>query len=109
MAGPSRAARLVAWSNAVLAGAASPDLAAARVAAGDPPHRVHDVPAGAVETLPVLLARLGARGGRPEARLLLPVPGDPVGLHGPRALATAALDAGAAAVLPGAHGTSVLV
>jgi hypothetical protein len=120
MTGCFRAARLVAWTNAVLAGRASPDLAAACVVGGDPPHRVVGVLDGdgrvrpllaetLAETLPVLLARLAGAGQAPTARLLLPVPGDPTGLPGPGPFTDAALAAGEAAVLPGPAGPSGLV
>ena len=38
-------ARLVAWGNALLAGAVSPDEATDRIVGGDPPHRVAGLPA----------------------------------------------------------------
>ena len=98
MAGPLRSARFVAWSNAVLAGQVSPDLAAARIVGSDAPHRVDGLGGLSRQTLPVVLARLSALPG-PAARLVLPVPGDPVGLPGPCALTTAALDAGEAVLI----------
>jgi hypothetical protein len=91
----------VAWSNAVALGLASPDLAATEVAGADPPHRVDGLPGGDGQTLPVVLARV-RRHAVATARLVLPVPGDPVGLPGPGSLAGAALAAGEAALLPNA-------
>ena len=99
MPAPVRSARFVAWSNAVLAGQVSPDLAAQRIAGSDPAHRVDGLGGADRQTLPVVLARLSALPG-PAARLVLPVPGDPVGLPGPSALTTAALAAGEAVLLP---------
>jgi len=104
MAASVRSARFVAWANAVLAGQVSPDLAALRIAGSDPVHRVDGLGglSGAdAQTLPVVLARLsaGAEPAGPAARLVLPVPGDPVGLPGPGALTTAALAAGEAVLL----------
>jgi len=98
MAGPVRSARFVAWSNAVLAGQVSPDLAAARIVGADGAHRVDGLGGLARQTLPVVLARLSALPG-PAARLVLPVPGDPVGLPGPSTLTTAALAAGEAVLI----------
>jgi hypothetical protein len=96
----ARSARFVAWSNAVLAGQVSPDLAADRISGTDSVHRVDGLPGGDGQSLPVVLARLSAH-ATPAVRLVLPVPGDPVGLPGPSELTTAALAAGEAALLPG--------
>jgi hypothetical protein len=95
----------VAWSNAVALGLASPDLAATEVAGADPPHRVDGLPDGDGQTLPVLLAKV-RRHAVATARLVLPVPGDPVGLPGPRSLTGAALAAGEVALLPDAFGAA---
>ncbi|MFI5099778.1 MAG: hypothetical protein ACHQE5_04570, partial [Actinomycetes bacterium] len=103
---PNRSARLVAWSNAVALGLASPDLAAAEVSGSDPPHRVDGLPGGDGQTLPVLLAKV-RRHAAATARLVLPVPGDPVGLPGPGALAGAALAAGEVALLPDAFDAAI--
>jgi hypothetical protein len=104
-----RSARFVAWSNAVLAGRVSPDLAAARIVADDPSHRVDGLPEGDDQTLPVFLARLSSH-TEPAVRLVLPVPGDPVGLPGPGSLTTAALEVGEAVLLPPrAEGTFGLI
>jgi hypothetical protein len=104
----ARCARLVAWGNAVLAGRVSPDAAADQVAAGVPGDRVDGLPGGDDQNLTVALARLSARGLR-GLRLLLPTPGDPLGLPGPGPLLAAALDCGAAVVLAGADESVVLV
>jgi hypothetical protein len=95
----ARSARFVAWSNAVLAGEVSPDLAAARIAGTDALHRVDGLPEGDAQTLPVVLARLSAH-SEPAVRLVLPVAGDPVGLPGPGPMMSAALAAGEAVLLP---------
>lgn len=104
----ARCARLVAWGNAVLAGRVSPDAAAEQVVAGVPGDRVDGLPGGDDQNLTVALARLSARGLR-GLRLLLPTPGDPLGLPGPSPLLAAALDCGAAVVLAGADESLVLV
>src|SRR5450631_175819 len=107
MSGPVRSARFVAWSNAVLAGQVSPDLAAARIAGSDRVHRVDGLGGEEHQTLPVVLARLSCMPG-PAARLVLPVPGDPVGLPGPSALTTAALTAGEAVLLAAEGGLGLV-
>lgn len=94
-----RSGRLVAWGNAVLAGTVSPDTAADQVQAGDGRHRVLD-PAGSsgspeFTTLPMFLASLRSSGVRGLV-LVLPVPGDPVGLPGPPSFNTLAIEAGEA-------------
>lgn len=104
----ARCARLVAWGNAVLAGRVSPDAAAEQVVAGVPGDRVDGLPGGDDQNLTVALARLSARGLR-GLRLLLPTPGDPLGLPGPGPLLAAALDCGAAVVLAGDDEGLVLV
>lgn len=96
-----RAGRLVAWGNAVLAGLVSPDTAADRVKAGDARHLVVGVPAPlAGPTLPMLLASLGS-GGVGGLLLILPAPGDPLGLPGPAGFNATALDAGEAVLTMG--------
>jgi hypothetical protein len=95
---PHRSARLVAWSNAVALGLASPDLAAAEVVGSDPPHRVVGLGPDPV-SMPVLLAMV-RRSGRATARLALPVPGDPVGLPATDPVLVPAIEAGEVAVLP---------
>jgi hypothetical protein len=102
---PNRSARLVAWSNAVALGLVSPDLAATEVVGSDPVHRVDGLPSGDDVTMPVLLAMV-RRHGKPTARLVLPVPGDPVGLPASDPLSGAALAAGEVAVLPDVSATA---
>ncbi|HEY5184314.1 MAG TPA: hypothetical protein VIM19_05270 [Actinomycetes bacterium] len=104
----ARCARLVAWGNAVLTGRVSPDAAAEQVAAGVAGDRVDGLPGGDDQNLTVALARLSARGLR-GLRLVLPTPGDPLGLRGPGPLLAAALDCGAAVVLVAADEGPVLV
>lgn len=93
-----RSGRLVAWGNAVLAGLVSPDTAADRVQAEDRVHRVRREDDRA--TLPLFLATLRPQGVR-GLLLVLPVPGDVLGLSGPASFNTAALDAGEAVLLLG--------
>ncbi|MGN6333719.1 MAG: hypothetical protein ACTHOD_19050 [Motilibacteraceae bacterium] len=97
-----RSARLVAWGNAVLAGAVSLDAAADAVVGEDVRHRVAGLPGEDTEvSLPVALGRLRAMGVR-ALHLALPVPGDPFGLAGPPAFTEAAVQAGEAVVVTGA-------
>lgn len=96
----TRCTRLAVWGNAVLLGTVSPDAAAEQVGRGDPPHRLGLSPGAPAETLPVALARLAGT-GVDGVRLLLPAPGDPVGLPGPGPFATGALDLGAGVLLTG--------
>lgn len=101
LAARGRCGRLVAWGNAALVGRVSPDTAADRVAEGDLPQRVCSgtVPGGPdTQTLTVALARWTGAGTH-ALRLLLPVPGDPVGLPGRGPFTTQALDLGAAVLL----------
>lgn len=100
---PTRCLRLVAWGNAVLLGRASPDTAADRVVAGDLPHRVQTVPGGCPDTLTVALARLSTQGVR-GLRLVLPAPGDPVGLPGPGGFSTGAMGLGAGVLVESSAG-----
>ena len=99
------AGALVAWGNALLAGAASPDETAEMVrrAGGDPDvsHLVAGLPG---ETGPVgltmalgRLRRLGVVG----LRLVLPVAGDALGLPGPAEFNAAAVEAGQAVLTVG--------
>jgi len=100
---PVRAARLVAWAHATCAGLVSPDLAADKVAADDPPHRVCGLPGADPQSLAVVLARLAGHSrlaaNVPIARLVLPVPGDPSGLPGPGPLTDLALEHGEVALV----------
>ncbi|MEP6762600.1 MAG: hypothetical protein ABJA93_14705 [Sporichthyaceae bacterium] len=96
------AARLVAWGNACLTGAVSPDEAAERVTGPtDPTNRVFGLPgeSGGV-SLTYALARLRAIGAT-SMRLALPRPGDVSGLPGPPSFNERALASGAAALAAG--------
>ncbi|MCX2971281.1 hypothetical protein WDH52_18515 [Streptomyces sp. TRM70308] len=96
-----RSGRLAAWGNALLAGAVSPDEAAARIVADDAVHRVADLPGEAAPVgLTLALGRLRALGAA-GLRVALPVPGHPLGLSGPPEFNTAALEAGEAVVAVG--------
>ena len=101
-------ARLTAWGSAVLAGEVSPDLAAERVAADGAVQRVADPSSGDVASLPVALARLRTAGSTGLA-LLLPVPGDPVGLDPASAGGRAGIAAGEAVGVLGPGGPQLWV
>ncbi|MFN2538205.1 MAG: hypothetical protein ABR549_08640 [Mycobacteriales bacterium] len=89
---PPRSALLACWTTAWLAGEASlPDLVE-RVAAHDVDHRVAGLWVDDLE-LEQAVARLRVEGVR-RARLVLPAPGDPLGLPGPGEFTQAALVAG---------------
>jgi len=96
------AARLVAWGNACLTGAASPDEAAARVTGPtDATHRVFGLPGeSSGVSMTYALARLRAVGVT-SMRLALPRPGDVSGLPGPPSFNERALATGAAALAAG--------
>jgi hypothetical protein len=107
-AAPPRSALLGAWGNAWLAGdAALPELVA-RVTAYDDDHRV--VGLGA-EDLPIerAVARLRAAGVA-RLRVVLPAPGDVVGLPGPGPFTAAALTAseGVLGLRPDGSGTGLV-
>lgn len=90
------------WLTAWLAGRTSPDAFLEEVRGEDAAHDVVGLP-GADEPVPLVLAlgrirALGATG----AGLALPVEGDPVGLGGPVAFNTEALEYGEAVVVSGA-------
>ena len=99
MDGVLRSGRFVAWGNAVLAGLVSPDTAAERITGRDC-HRVRGLAGLDESTLPVILARLRTTGVT-GLRLVLPVPGDLLGLPGPSAFNVDALEAGEAVLLDG--------
>ncbi|MCU1600455.1 MAG: hypothetical protein JWO22_1164 [Frankiales bacterium] len=89
---PPRSALLACWTTAWLAGEASlPDLVE-RVAAHDGEHTVTGLWVDDLE-LEQGVARLRAEGVA-RVRLVLPAPGDPLGLPGPGPFTTAALAAG---------------
>jgi hypothetical protein len=82
---------LVAWGNAWLSGHVGLDEAADHVEAAGGPAVVGELP------LRRHLANLRSDGLR-ELRLALPAPGDPLGLSGPPAFNSAAVDAGQAVI-----------
>ena len=92
-----RSARLAAWGTAVLAGDASADDAVRAVTSDDEPHRVNlhadepePPPAIGLRDLLEHLADVQV----PGLRVVLPAPGDPLGLPGPPAFNALALEAG---------------
>jgi hypothetical protein len=89
---PPRSALLAAWGSAWLAGRTSLDEAACRIAAHDEASTVRGL---GPDDLPVdrALPRLRADGVT-RLRVVLPAPGDPVGLPGPGPFTAAALDTG---------------
>jgi hypothetical protein len=95
-----RSALLAVWLNAVLRGAVGPDDFAAAVRGEDPQHLVVDWPTGDSLTLEQLPAAV-LRAAGTAASLALPIAGDLLGLRGPSAFNTSALDVGEAVVLPG--------
>jgi hypothetical protein len=97
-----RSAPLAAWLAAWLRGEVAADDLLGHVDAGRDPV-VHVVTGVADGALPLALS-LGAlrAAGSTGASVALPAPGDPVGLGGPAALTTAALEAGEAVLLEGA-------
>lgn len=115
-------ATLVAWGNAWLGGhvgldeavdrverAGGPQLVAPAVAAGTAVTTAAGIPGPAAEVpLRAFLADLRPRGLR-AFRLALPVPGDPLGLTGPAAFNSSAIDAGEAAIAELADGCVGLV
>lgn len=96
-----RSALLATWLNATLRGVVGPDDFAQAVRAGDPQHLVIDWPGRGPLSL-VELPAAALRSGATGAAAALPVAGDPVGLRGPAAFNTRALDAGEAVVVVGA-------
>lgn len=90
----------MAWGNAVLAGLVSPDTAAERIAGHDECHRVLGLAGQDEDTLTVTLARLRNTGAT-GLRLVLPVPGDLLGLPGPNEFNLDALDVGEAVLVDG--------
>jgi hypothetical protein len=90
------------WLNACLRGSVGPDDFAEAVRDGDPQHLVVDWPlsgeAVPLDQLPAAVLRASGT----TAAVALPVAGDLLGLRGPAAFNTAAVDAGEAVVLNGA-------
>jgi hypothetical protein len=96
-----RSALLAVWLNACLRGSVGPDDFADAVRADDPQHLVVGWPDGAalgLVGLPGAILRASGTG----ATAALPVSGDLVGLGGPVAFNTSALDSGEAVLLTGA-------
>ncbi len=107
---PPRSALLAAWGAAWLAGDASLPQLLERVGAHDDEHVVHGLdPLGAALPLDRAMARLRAA-GVVRLRVVLPVPGDLVGLPGPGAFTTAAVAAaeGVLALRPDGTGTGLV-
>jgi hypothetical protein len=101
-------ARLVAWGNAALRGAASLDDVTDAVAQGGLAHRVAGMPGEAEPVgLALALGRLRAA-GITGLRLALPVPGDPAGLPGPAAFNERAVEAGEAVLTVGSTSLALL-
>ena len=96
-----RSALLAVWLNACLRGSVGPDDFADVVRDGDPQHLVVDWPPGEealrLEQLPAAVLRASGT----TAAVALPVAGDLLGLRGPAAFNTTAVDAGEAVVLNG--------
>jgi hypothetical protein len=90
-----RSARLAVWGTAWLQGRASTVSVLRAVEGDDEPHRVdaEDVSSHRCDDLEDLLLAL-RDAGVPALRVVLPAPGDPVGLPGPPAFNAAALEAG---------------
>jgi len=108
-----RSARLAAWGTAVLASGVEVSLAVQAVTADDEPHEVHaEIEVGAVLGLPAkgglsdLLLTL-VRHGAPSLSVALPAPGDLLGLPGPPAFNTAALDAGECVLVGAGPGPAI--
>lgn len=94
-------ARLAWWGTAWLRGRVVTDLVVDAVLGGDATHAVAGLPGSQrTETLVGALARLRELGAD-ALGAAFPVEGDPVGLGGPRAFNTAALEAGEAVVAAG--------
>jgi hypothetical protein len=90
-----RSARLAAWGTAWLQGRASTGGVVRAVTGEDEPHVVEPadlLPPAAADLEGLLVALREA--GVPALRVVLPVPGDPVGLPGPPPFNTAAIEAG---------------
>lgn len=91
-----RSARLALWGSAALRGELPADQACARVTRDDEPHLLRGgVGWEPAATLVELLDDLRASGVR-GLRLVLPAPGDPLGLPGPPAFNADAVEAGEA-------------
>ncbi|MEX2291970.1 MAG: hypothetical protein WD794_16790 [Mycobacteriales bacterium] len=105
---PPRSALLAAWGNAWLSGDAGLPELVGRVTAFDDAHRVVGL-AGEDLTVERAVARLRAA-GVVRLRVVLPAPGDALGLPGPGPFSTAALTAseGVLALRPDGSGTGLV-
>jgi hypothetical protein len=92
---PPRSALLAAWGSAWLAGDTALDEAVSRVTRHDVAHTVTGLDGELLDDVPLerALARLRAD-GTVRLRVVLPAPGDPLGLPGPGPFTTAAMDVG---------------
>ena len=91
-----RSALLAAWGGATLAGRVPLDRALQSVESNDEPHTVElvgDLPLDDCENLGTLVSALRGRGVS-GLRLVLPAPGDALGLPGPARVNTEAIEAG---------------
>jgi len=96
-----RAGTLTAFGNAVLLGVGGPDEAVEAVTSGDALHRVAGLP-GEAEPVSLALALGRLRSvGVAGLRLVLPEPGDLVGVPGPASFSSAATSCGSAVVTVG--------
>ncbi|WP_395293849.1 hypothetical protein ACF9IK_09815 [Kitasatospora hibisci] len=98
-----RSGRLTAWGNALLAGLAAPDDAAAAVLGADESHRVTGLPGdapGEQHGLTWALGRLRVLGVK-GLRLALPTAGHPLGLTGPAPFNERAMGSGEAVLAVG--------
>ena len=95
-----RSALLASWLNACLRGSVGPDDFGAAVRGDDPQHLVVDWSAPG-DSFPLEQLPAAVRGSGASAALALPVAGDLLGLRGPSAFNTLAVDAGEAVVLNG--------
>jgi hypothetical protein len=102
-----RSVRLATWASAVLRGSADPGTAVEMITGEDDPHEVvwEDSP---LAGLPALWAAL-ARRDVESAAVVLPVPGDALGLPGPATFNRAAIEAGEAVLVEGTDGAWGLV
>ncbi|HEY6739101.1 MAG TPA: hypothetical protein VI076_09650, partial [Actinopolymorphaceae bacterium] len=98
-----RSARLTCWTNSWLSGATSLEEADEAIRGSDAAHHLIGL-ADEPEPVPLLLG-LGAlrRQGTRACTLALPVPGDPLGLAGPRGFTEAALEAGEGVIFEGSR------
>jgi len=100
---PPRSALLACWTTAWLAGEVGLPEVVARTTAYDESHLVAGLWVDDLE-LEQALGRLRAEGAQ-RVRLVLPVPGDPLGLPGPGPFTQAALGAGEGVVVARGDGT----